>query len=662
MRIKFYVFLLIFSKGVFSASFAITSQTVPPTVPEFGKTTALFLIKNSTNATLNGNFIKNLPSTMSQTTCDPNYCGDIFDLGPSGSATESCLLKLTVKGPVNSEAFTVCTEGELSCEVSESLVIGLGNPSPFIGVGAGSFIHDNLDNLPLLAVSNNTGQTWSYPSFIFQNLISSIDPSFTGGEFLGASCTGSGDKGVCIASGYWCKGIFCGFSQPLIAVGKQNGTQWTYPNSVYQNLQTQVDPNLESAYLQRGTCFGSGGNATCIVPGIYNTSNATFPLLALTSNGGSHWTYPTSIHQDLTTTVDPNFTGGQLNTASCTKDACSSTCIAAGFFCKSDECNMPFLALSRDKGNTWTFPHAIFENLNTKIDPAFLSAAFDASSCVGGGSQAICIAAGNYSNGPSTFPILALTQDSGVHWDYPEYIFKNLTVSLRPDFKSGSFQAASCTGTGNKLTCIAAGSFYANTVYPFIAVTRDKGTHWIYPRFIFTKLKVVVDPNFREGSFNGASCTGTGSNAICIAAGYYCHPDNKCFPLIAASIDSGKSWTYPSSVYSNPTLSIDPTFQSGSFEDVSCKGTAAYNFCIATGFFSTSNNITLPLVALSTDKGQTWIYPKSIFQNIRDKIPGLLFGFLNRAATNGGEFKRSLPHPKVQKSNSVNGRQLMKFR
>jgi hypothetical protein len=147
---------------------------------------------------------------------------------------------------------------------------------------------------------------------------------------------------------------------------------------------------------------------------------------------------------------------------------------------------------------------------------------------------------------------------------------------------------------------------------------------------------VVVDPEFVGGTFDGASCIGTGKTAICTAAGNYCDKQQSCFPLLALSTNGGKTWSYPSSAYSNLKSSIDPNFRFGFFSSVSCSGIANHNFCTASGQYSNDTSETFPLIGFSTDSGQTWSYPPYIFQNLTTTIdPGFAIGSLNKAATSG---------------------------
>ena len=637
------MFLLLGFQEAFAQSFSIFPKgTLPSTVPMYGKTSAYYTITNTTGLTLNNNFVKKLPKNVTQVTCDPNYCGESFNLGANGSGTDSCVLKLTIKGPVDATPsdLLVCTSSGIDCDTTPALLsVSEGPSTPFIGIAAGNY-SDNIGGIfPLLVKSNDNGDTWSYPTQIFTDLKNSIDPNFSSGILSGASCTASQDKNICIAPGQWCSGYFCENALPLIAVGSHNTETWAYPKSVFQNLKTIIDPSFTSGYLRAGACFGSGANAVCIASGTYFADSDFFPLVALSSNGGKNWTYPTSIFKDLTTAIAPIFSKGYLSTASCTKSTCHSVCIAAGnFLTTGDASQRPLLAVSTDKGNTWSYPAAIFTNLATTVDPKFQNGFFISSSCTGEGNQAVCIAAGSYSNDKATMPLLAQSNDGGQTWSYPVDILNDLANKIGHGFIGGLFNAASCSGSGKKAICIASGSYFrkSGAGTPFLAISRDGGDTWSYPDFIYTKLKTVVDPNFAGGNFDGASCTGSGKKTICMAAGGYCNKTNECFPLLVLSTNGGKTWSYPPSIYSNLTSVIAPNYKLGFLGDVSCSGIENYNFCTASGQYSNNQSETFPLLAFSTDSGNTWSYPPYVFQHLTTTIdPGFAIGALNKTATSG---------------------------
>lgn len=646
VRMTLILNLLIFSQQLFAAELDISIKNpAPVSVPQHGKVSLFYVVNNLTNTNQSSIHIKKIPTNVSQVTCDPNYCGASFTLGPHGTQNESCILKLTVKAPVTITPadLLLCTSNE--CDGPNTThAIAQGGGLPFIGINAGSYSNHHNGIFPLLAASNDSGLTWTYPTTIFQNLKNEIDPRFENGVLSSASCNSSFDKSVCISAGQWCAGTFCDNPLPLIAVGKVQATVWFYPKSVFENLTTLVDPNFIGGSLRSSSCFGSGNKAICIAGGTYSTASAFLPLLAHTDNGGSSWTYPSSIFQNLTTAIDPEFKNGSLFATSCTKSTCDSVCVTAGNFCKTTGCDrqFPLLAVSTDKGVTWKYPAAIHQDLEIKLDPTFRDGFFVSASCAGTGNKAICTSVGSFTNSSIVLPLLALTRDGGTTWTYPPDIFQNLATVIGHSFNAGIFNATSCSGQTNKTLCIAVGSYFrkSGAGIPWLALTKNGGLTWSYPDFIYTKLKTLVDPDFVGGTFDGASCIGSGKTGICVAAGNYCRKDGLCFPLIARSANGGKTWSYPPSVYSNLLTIINPNFTFGFFSDISCKGTPDYNFCMASGQFSTSAGETFPLVAISHDSGNTWTYPAYLYTNLTTIIdPDLAIASFVRGATGGGEFK-----------------------
>lgn len=650
--------LMLFSIMSFALTFSIVpDRSLPTSVPQFGSTTAYYKVTNTTNIAINNNFVKSLPLHVTQTTCLPNYCGATFHLGPQGSGTDSCILKLTVKGPVdindpNQSPLIICTEGESNCDGTNSpLNVTEEAPSPLIGIGTGSYSDSSGRFFPLVVTTNNNGAVWNYPRGILDNLNAAISPNFFSGELRAAVCSASLDKSVCTTPGYFCNDASCTSQLPLIAVGTHNTDTWFYPASVFQDLQSRIDPNFKYGILNDASCTGYGHNAFCIASGDYYNSTMQFPLLALSSDGGQKWSYPSSIFQNLKTSIDPDYSGGFLLSASCNPSTCDgeSVCIASGAFCSGEPCytQRPLVALSTDKGKNWTYPSSIFKDIKTVIDPTFDSGLFVSSSCRGSGNKTFCLAAGEYFNSSTVLPLLAQTKDGGNTWSYPSAIYTDLPARIGHGFAGGFFNAASCTGAGATIRCIAAGSYYTATssaAIPFLALTKDGGQNWSYPPAIYTKLKTLVDPNFRQGTFYGATCTDRGNHSICIAAGEYCI-DKFCtnvFPLVALTTDGGKTWSYPSSVHTDLTIKIDPNFLRGFFSSVSCTGinanigTEGDSFCVASGQYST-DTASFPLVAYSNDNGMTWFYPPYVFQNLTTTInSNFVLGSLNKTAASGG--------------------------
>lgn len=642
-QIKFLVFTMavLISSVSQAATFQIApSRPLPTTIPQHGAAYAYYLVSNLTGTALNNNFVKNLPPDVKQVTCQSQFCGTPFNLAPTGSANDNCVLKLLIKGPVlATNSLQICTEGETTCQsLADPLMVTQVDSLPFIGVGAGLYLNNSSQRFPLLATTQDSGASWFYPTEIFTALNASIDPNYRAGSFAGAACSGENDKTICIAPGQYSNNVT---TLPLIAVGHNNATSWNYPHSVFEDLQTTIDPNFVSGELRGAGCSGSGSHSICIAAGDYSTGETQLPLLAQSTNGGTLWTYPESIHTNLKTAIDPDFVSGFLTNASCSKSTCQTVCVASGGYCNATKCN-PLLALSNDKGSNWTYPAEIFQNLPTKLDPGYAGGNFESVSCTGSGNETICTAAGAFVTNSAPLPMIALTQNGGSSWSYPPSVFTDLATRIAHGFLGGIFNSVSCTGSGPKSVCIAAGTFFRDGPnLPFIAVSRDAGSNWDYPDFIYTKLKTVVDPRAVSGNFSSTSCTGKGKHSICVAAGNYCLDNTGCSfvnPLIAVSTNGGKSWSYPPSVYEDLKTKIDPQFQIGLFRDVSCSGDGDYNFCVAQGQYA-NNVTTFPLTAISMDSGKTWTYPSTIFNDLKIKVDlEFWIGVFNSSGTTGGQF------------------------
>lgn len=639
IRISFLSCVLLFAQNTFAQPFTIVPfKPLPTTVASGGTVAAYYTVTNITTSSLEG-FVQTLPANVTQIKCDPNFCGPTFTLAGEG---DSCILKLTVAGAVDPNTvpqLTVCASGEC-LSPSPHLAVTEVASHPLIAIGAGRFLIEG-SGLPLVAVSNDSGLNWDYPASIYSNLKLSVDPNLQSGLLNAASCTGVGDKSLCIASGDYCVDAHC---YPLVAVsGKGVNTDWSYPKDIYENLATKIDSDLVNAFLLNASCTGSGNKSICIAAGQYLTPNNVIPLAAVSNNAGKNWTYPTSLFQNLTTSIDPNFKNGFFSGSSCTGTACNAHCITAGRYCSDELCinEFPLVGVSQNGGKDWVYPNSIFQNLNTSIDPNFVSGFFSSASCTGSGDNSICIAAGEFFTQQSNFPLLALTRDGGTTWSYPSSIFKDLQVKIGPDFKSGYFKSASCNGSGSTAVCIATGVYStATTQFPLLALSSNGGETWEYPAEIFTNLNLTIDPGFVRGGFEGAGCSPTG---ICTASGSYCS-DSSCetqFPLLAFSDDNGANWHYPSSIFSNLTSSVDPNFSRGLLFGTSCTSSENQNMCVATGEYYVTNSIgaPLPLLVYSTDKGNTWHYPAAIHENLASKLDPTFVGasLIGAAATGGSK-------------------------
>jgi hypothetical protein len=131
----------------------------------------------------------------------------------------------------------------------------------------------------------------------------------------------------------------------------------------------------------------------------------------------------------------------------------------SGLAIDSDTNPFPLIALSTDGGSSWSYPIQKTSNLSTgflnylNINGSGL---FAATSCTGTTSTAICVAAGTYSDINNTnFPLVAVSRNGGSTWSYPV----EKAGTLPSGFNDGILSGTSCSGTQNTAICIVTGSY-----------------------------------------------------------------------------------------------------------------------------------------------------------------------------------------------------------
>jgi len=390
--------------------------------------------------------------------------------------------------------------------------------------------------------------------------------------------------------------------RPFLAVSQDSGTTWIFPESITAPTFTPQDTYPFRSSGQLQNSSCDG--STCIAVGHYYSYFDEHRIMARPL---------LALSQDLGTTwvypesiTEPVFTPHNtypFDSGQFKDASCyGSICIAVGSY-KSGKIDRPLLALSQNTGGTWTYPESI-----TTLFPGELNSA----SCNG----STCIAVGSYDKGDDSFygPLLALSQDSGVTWTYPKSILTpNFTPHTTYPFRKGEFKSASCSGN----VCVAVGSYEQDegSYRPLLAMSQDSGTTWIYPESITAPIFTPHNtyPFAKKGEFDSVSCDGS----LCIAVGNYTIDRGGIFettrPLLALSQDSGTTWTFPESITA-PVFTPHNTYpfiDSALFKSASCHGST----CVAAGFYYDTSNgksMTRPLLALSQDSGKTWTYPESI--------------------------------------------------
>ena len=471
---------------------------------------------------------------------------------------------------------------------SEIVSINLVPEPELIGavVAAGSYNDSSNIKRPLLAFSQDSGSSWTFPEFINAPQFTTY-PFADGGEFSSSSCSGK----MCIAAGSYCTGSSCSVnyalaeSRPLLALTNDSGSTWSYPESITMAEFTPSDTHP----LVRGAFIGASCNgSTCIAVGTYQDDSISRPFLALSKDSGSSWSYPESVTAPVFTIN--SFESGFLYSANCN----ASTCIAVGDYYDNSLTDRPLLTFSNDSGNTWNFPESITAPVFTTN--FFKEGWLNSVNCY----EKNCVAVGVYIDVSNIMhPLLALSKDSGSTWTYSESI---TTPVLSPSFADyGTFYDVNCYGT----TCIAVGSYtdIGGKTRPLLASSHDSGSNWSYSDSISTPV-LNTHPFDNEGTFYSVSCNGS----TCVAVGSYKDANSDTFPLLASSNDSGNTWSYSESVTS-PVFTPSNTypFIFGTLNSVRCNRLV----CVAGGQYD-DGDVIRPFLAQSNDAGNTWNYPESI--------------------------------------------------
>ncbi|MCE3533751.1 sialidase family protein, partial [Legionella resiliens] len=403
---------------------------------------------------------------------------------------------------------------------------------------------------------------------------------------------------------------------PLIAAGDY---RFTDVESAFPLLAASIDglnwfyritsqfpmPPIDSINQFTRLTSASCNLNVCIAGGLYFSDVTNFPLLALSTDKGVTWSYKI-------TSSSPALPAGTLSGSFADVSCNSSVCIAGGRYSSTAE--YPLLATSLDNGATWQY--TLSEN--TPSAPSdFSNGQFSSVSCSGGTTNNVCVAAGSYTNaGFTRFPLIATSINRGQSWTYT---VSSSTPTLPENTDEAFFNSVSCYGT----TCIAAGQHFNGVEgvgYPLLASSTNGGLTWTYR--IFNGTPTLPSDFTSSGIFTDTSCSAT----TCVASGRYINTGGNLIPLLATSTNNGVTWSFRISS-SSPALPAD--FASGSLSSVTCLS----NNCIAAGNYTDIGAAFLPehfypLLAASSDNGLTWTY------RITSSTPGLPAGYIDAAFLN----------------------------
>ncbi|MBI2785765.1 MAG: hypothetical protein HYX60_05440 [Legionella longbeachae] len=515
-------------------------------------------------------------------------------LGPSKSTNSSCMLVLNITGSELTSKGIL--GGPVLCQSNSN---GTPNPNQCYRPSQDDELHIVLTTQPPV-ITYIIDAVGYYFDDSFIQPPNNTYPFSGNGIFSGVSCTGN----FCTAVGYYSDDNFN--ARPLLAISQNSGTTWTYPESTTAPIFT---PNNTYAFNSGNFASTSCTASSCINVGAYVDSATTLrPLLALSQDSGTTWTFPESITAPVFT---PNntypFSLGLFSGASCS----GSSCVTVGFYFDSNSVARPLLASSQNSGATWAYPESITAPVFTPNDTYFFAGgSLVSASCAGGLCVAVGNYSSFAQNQYSQRPLLAYSQDSGTSWIYPESITIPIFTpnDTYPFHGSGVFSSTSCSDKA----CIAVGSYYddLNTQRPLLALSQDSGTTWTYPESITAPVFTPNNTypfSVNGGLFTSASCTGSS----CTAVGYYYDENFIQRPLLALSLNSGTNWTYPESITApvfTPSNTYPFSVNGGLFTNASCTG----NSCTAVGYYNDESFTQRPLLAFTQDSGITWTYPESI--------------------------------------------------
>lgn len=494
--------------------------SITPTVPfpaqvfASSTTTATFTVTNTSKIPLTVVNQSEFPANLSVSSSNCGLLG----------AGQSCTLQIQLQAP----AITTVISSTLKLwakpsrdGVQHPILVQIVQPQPPVAALPVTFIAGGINlsgfGPPLLAFSSGLSLNWS--------LQTTGLPSFA--VISGAACTGTGANVVCITTG---NSLGSGF----IAVASNGGDWTTTTYTLFGNATSAT---------------GSGSSAIlAVVGGVFPPPSIVPPFLRISLNAGATFI-------DLGSGLQ----NGILFDVSCTGNGSTAICVAAG----EEDTGTPAPYIQTVTINAGSIVSSTSQVITGLLDTGAL---FNIS-CTGSGSNAVCAALGLYTTNVN--PLLIVSAGNGQNWSAINLTAPNVFLS-----------SVNCTGNGTSALCVAVGEDDTGSPKPVLAVSRNGGATWaLQTGGTFPTL----------GFFNDVSCKGD----ICVAGG---RDDTTNLPLLMVSTDRGISWSRKSISGTAPA--------NGGFTTVNCENGGTQIICIAAG---ESSNPT-PFLAASTDSGNTWSY------------------------------------------------------
>jgi hypothetical protein len=605
------LFLILFfiNAAVFALPFTIVPApgTTLPTLVNPGESVAAFYaITNNSVQNLNGNFIKYLPPNVTQVTADgavPNLCGSTFNLTPTGSSNQTCILELSVSDAVDANDpdphhhLFACLFGGVLC-AGTNYPLNVNGAGNLIGItltpaNASVAIGHSIQYIATAVFADGSTEdvtaltTWSSSNTAVATISSSglatgvtASTALITGTFSGSSATTllnvvpfAEVTGSYIGTG--------GASFPIVIQSINQGSTWNY--SVTSTTASVLPAGNTGGFNVVGAdCSG----LHCLNVGNYTAAGNPQIYGFQSQDAGNSWNTCIS----ALTPLPALYVSGNLLASSCS----GATCIAAGSYTDTAPGNIdPLIIRTINSGTNYT---VAVDSTSAAIpgdsngDVALLTATCNSS---------LCLSAGDYAttNVIVQSPILLQSVGGGA-WTAA---IASATPTPPTDFSgTGILAASACTPTTR---CVAAGSYFSSsaptiTEAPYGAETTNTGAAWNY---VITSADIPADYSGPGGgeTLTAAAC---GSN-LCIMAGTYdSTSEGGLTPVVYQSTIGGPgNWTIAVSALVGP---IVPTNIGTTVKSASC----SLNLCVIDGTYNPGSGNQSPFLLVTTNNGASWNY------------------------------------------------------
>lgn len=311
----------------------------------------------------------------------------------------------------------------------------------------------NGHSFPLLLVSNDSGQSWSY----MQNIAHL--PSMQNGDLSTITCT----ENFCISGGAFNIQKNDQDKQLLFLRSQDRGQSWSSAQNI-SGLPKMMTANLKTIKCNNNYCVAAGNYSTN-----YEDAHA---LLVVSEDKGRSWTFVKEI-PDLSNLKslfieDLIYTNGSF--------------IAVGGYSKNDGFLESLIVVSNDKGHSWSLVKDISGSQSKK------SGWLNSISCT----DSTCVAGGNgfYESGLNFGLTLLVSKDNGKSWGLIPYV---AGITYTPDIN-----VVQCSGNN----CVAMGNFADNIDYshPALLTSNDKGQSWSVVKNVLNFPKNIYKVNFSSAT------------------------------------------------------------------------------------------------------------------------------------------------------------------